>query len=130
MEPTNSLSLNRKLKHSLCLICCIHRRHRCHHQERLLSNETLAFTNLKPPSTSVSSAYAMQPKPSCKLGVPEIKDKCKRYLMSRIGRHNHRRNSLADFRYDATSYALNFDDGADDRFELRLKVTSAEKSNR
>lgn len=62
--------------------------------------------------------------------APELKDKC-RSLINRIGSHNgqaaghgsghhhshghgHGRRHSADFRYDASSYALNFDEGCDD----------------
>ncbi|KAI6679208.1 hypothetical protein NL676_033089 [Syzygium grande] len=94
------------------LICCILHHHRGHcRQDHFSSNKTLAITNLKLPSTSVSSAYTMQPKPSHRaFEVPETKDKCKHSLMLRFGRHSRRRNSSADFRYNPMSYAWNFDD--------------------
>lgn len=42
---------------------------------------------------------------------PELKDKCRNFI-SRIGarRHHHNRRHSADFKYDALSYALNFED--------------------
>lgn len=63
--------------------------------------------------------------PSC--SVNDVKEKCKN-LMSRIGaRNGHRRNyHSADFRYDALSYALNFDEGLDENLdELPLKGFNA-----
>lgn len=46
---------------------------------------------------------------------PEIKEKC-RHLIARTGkRHRH----SVDFRYDAWSYALNFDDGDSDDDQMR-----------
>lgn len=57
--------------------------------------------------------------------IPEIKDRC-RNLMSRIGGarqgRGRRRSASADFSYDASSYALNFEDEttrADDQLLLQ-----------
>lgn len=44
--------------------------------------------------------------------IPELREKC-RSLISRMGRRSGRRHP-ADFRYDALSYAMNFDEGEDE----------------
>ncbi|XP_062024696.1 uncharacterized protein LOC133740759 [Rosa rugosa] len=60
--------------------------------------------------------------------MPEIRDRC-RNLINRIGGARRRRASSADFSYDASSYALNFEDDttrADDiLFRSRLPSSAS-----
>lgn len=44
--------------------------------------------------------------------IPELREKC-RSLISRMGRRSGRRHP-SDFRYDALSYSMNFDEGEDE----------------
>ncbi|KAK9268833.1 hypothetical protein L1049_000597 [Liquidambar formosana] len=93
-DQGDSPSLKHKLKSSLCLSCCF-RNH-----ENFSSNE-------KPKLIQASSVWLKARSNE----FPEIKDKC-RNLISRIGRGGRRHS--ADFRYDALSYSLNFDEGSNE----------------
>ncbi|XP_059455319.1 uncharacterized protein LOC132185577 [Corylus avellana] len=96
----SSPSLKQILKSSLC---CFRRTHHGHHH--LHDDESLSS---EPRARLVRSASSRQKS-------PELKDKCRNFI-SKIGaaRNHHRRHS-ADFKYDALSYALNFEDEGDRR---------------
>ncbi|KAK8597908.1 hypothetical protein V6N13_095302 [Hibiscus sabdariffa] len=140
-SPIPPPSLKYKLKSSLRLLwLCRHRPD--HHQRISLSAST---TPLSTPSTTIPTAknnnksWLCVTSTSTWLKSPDFKDKC-RNLINRIGHgpgghrrsHSHcvgrqsqsgRRRHSADFRYDPSSYALNFDEGCDgsqlDNFPLR-----------
>ncbi|PPD74108.1 hypothetical protein GOBAR_DD28963 [Gossypium barbadense] len=98
-SPISPASLKQKLKSSFRLPW-----------QRHQNNQRLAASDNNSPRLTSST----------RLKSPEFKDKY-RNLINRIGnghRHSHshslgRRNS-AEFRYDPSSYALNFDEGCDD----------------
>ncbi|KAF8400569.1 hypothetical protein HHK36_013868 [Tetracentron sinense] len=112
-DERETSSLKNKLKSSICLSCCF----RNGHHETLESEE-------KPRLIRSSSTWLR----SRAHELPEVKEKC-RNLISRIGKG---RKHSADFRYDALSYALNFDEGFGDsqvdefplrNFSARLPAT-------
>ena len=96
----SSPSLKQILKSPLCCFRRTHHRHHHLHDDESPSSE--------PKARLVRSASFWQKS-------PELKDKCRNFI-SRIGatRNHHRRHS-ADFKYDALSYALNFEDDGDRR---------------
>ncbi|GMI84247.1 hypothetical protein like AT5G35090 [Hibiscus trionum] len=111
-EPTSAVSpssLKQKLKSSLRLPWLRHNNHH-HHRQRLAGS---------PPPNNHDSPRQNRSSPTC-LKSPKLKDKY-RNLINRIG-NGHRSShsfgysmrSSADFRYDPSSYALNFDEEWDD----------------
>jgi hypothetical protein len=105
----NSLpSLKQKLKSSLC--CFLKNPHHHHPDVESPSSEPRARL------VRSSSFWAKS---------PELKDKCRNFI-SRIGaaRNHHGRRHSADFKYDALSYALNFDDDDGDRRSVELPSMS------
>jgi hypothetical protein len=93
-HDSSSSSLKQILKSSLCCFRRTHHRHHHLHDDESQSSEPMA---------RLSRSASLQK-------LPELKDKCRNFI-SRIGatRNHHRRHS-ADFKYDALSYALNFED--------------------
>ncbi|XP_022756504.1 protein SHORT-ROOT 2-like [Durio zibethinus] len=136
-EPSSPISpstLKQKLKSSLRLPWLRHHIHHHHHHQRI----ALSASTTPAPTPSPSPRDDNHNKPrlsrtssSTWLKSPELKDKC-RNLINRIGHghgpghrhshnnghghhgHGHGRRHSADFRYDPSSYALNFDEGCDD----------------
>ncbi|XWS27130.1 hypothetical protein CRYUN_Cryun26dG0089600 [Craigia yunnanensis] len=121
-EPTSPISpasLKQKLKSSLRLPWLRHH----HHQRTALSASTTPRSTPSPsPKANVHNKPRLSTTSSSTLKSPEFKDKC-RNLINRIGHghgpghrhsHNHGRRHSADFRYDPSSYALNFDEGCED----------------
>ncbi|TYG87727.1 hypothetical protein ES288_A13G238800v1 [Gossypium darwinii] len=109
-SPISPASLKQKLKSSFRLPW-----------QRHQNNQRLAASaSMTPPSPKADDNNSPRLTSSTWLKSPEFKDKY-RNLINRIGnghRHSHshslgRRNS-AEFRYDPSSYALNFDEGCDD----------------
>ncbi|XP_022732403.1 kininogen-1 [Durio zibethinus] len=136
--PASPSSLKQKLKSSLRLPWLRNHSHRHHHHQRVAVSAST--TPLPTPSTSPQGNNHNKPglsrtSSSTWLKSPEFKDKC-RNLINRIGHgpghrhsrslshsnghgyqgynHGHGRRHSADFRYDPSSYALNFDEGSDD----------------
>ncbi|KAB1227043.1 hypothetical protein CJ030_MR1G014935 [Morella rubra] len=131
-----SPSLEQRLKSSLLFFPKIH----YHHDAESLSPESKprlvqSSSDAKPRLCWTRSSF--KPKPgfvrtrSSSLWIktrahdlPELRDMC-RNLMSRIGAQRHARHHSADFKYDALSYALNFEDdkinagASDDQLPLR-----------
>lgn len=70
----------------------------------------------KKAQTSPRSPYAWLKSTAQEL---EIKDRC-RGLIRRKGKSHRRRQSSSDFRYDAESYSLNFEDDFNKEDELPL----------
>ncbi|KAJ4709674.1 Interleukin-2 receptor subunit beta like [Melia azedarach] len=105
-------SFKQKLKSSLSLSCCLHNNFRprpLHHDEEILTPDIKPTARLVRTSSSHHHHH----------DFPELKDKCKNFISRVSGGGNRprhiRRHSSADFRYDALSYALNFDESSDDR---------------
>ncbi|KAF5749567.1 hypothetical protein HS088_TW04G01537 [Tripterygium wilfordii] len=123
-SPTSSL--RNKLKSSLRLSSCFSNHH--HHHQNGSQDDHEPF---KSPGKATLTRTSSWRNKSRAHEIPEFKEKCVNFI-SRIGRHSHghgrgyhrRRHSMsADFKYDATSYALNFDEGIDenssDEYPLR-----------
>ncbi|XWS17041.1 hypothetical protein CRYUN_Cryun33cG0033600 [Craigia yunnanensis] len=118
-SPNSPASLKQKLKSSLRLPWLRH--HSYHH------DQSASSTPLPTPSPSHGDNNHNKPRlsrtsSSTWLTSPDFKDKC-RNLINRIGHghgpghrhsHSHGRRHSADFRYDPSSYALNFDEGSED----------------
>ncbi|XP_038890730.1 homeobox protein MOX-2 [Benincasa hispida] len=117
-------SLKEMLKSSLCLSCCLrkhrnghhhHHHHHHHHRRMSISSDGDSPGPLMRCSSAKDKSRSRE--------SPEIKDR-RPHFISRLGRHGRRHSASADFRYDALSYALNFDEGydeghVDDDFPLR-----------
>jgi hypothetical protein len=88
-------SIKYKIKSSLCFACCF-----SHHRvkPRIVRSSSLRTHNHNH-NNSRSTDF------------PHLKEKCSNFF-SRIT--HHRRRHSADFHYDALSYALNFEDDAND----------------
>ncbi|XP_050218718.1 uncharacterized protein LOC126669316 [Mercurialis annua] len=91
----NSPSLKNKLKSS---VCCFASQHLQHH-------ETLGDGGADDGVRRMTSPYAWLKSTAQEF---EIREKC-RSLIGRRGK-NRRRHNSGDFRYDAASYSLNFED--------------------
>jgi len=90
-------SLKYKLKSSLCFSCCFsHNRVK----PRIVRSSSLRTHNRNHNHNNTRS-----------IDFPHLKEKCTNFI-SRIV--HHRRRHSADFHYDALSYALNFEDDAND----------------
>jgi hypothetical protein len=89
-------SLKYKIKSSICFSCCF-----SHHRvkPRIVRSSSLRTHNHNHNNSSRSTDF------------PYLKEKCSNFF-SRIT--HHRRRHSADFHYDALSYALNFEDDAND----------------
>ncbi|XP_039033427.1 uncharacterized protein LOC120169321 [Hibiscus syriacus] len=122
-EQNEPISLKQKLKSSLRLLW-LRRRRRHHHHHQLSTVSASTNIPLSQFSPSPKDNNHESPRQSCSstacLKSPELKDKY-RNLVNRIGNNHlrnhsfgHTRRSSADFRYDPSSYALNFDEGRDD----------------
>lgn len=134
--PISPSSLKQKLKSSFRLSWLGHRS--SHHDNNQSippspSSTTTPFPTPHPsPSPRDNKARLSRISSNNWLKSPEIKEKC-RNLINRIGNghgpghrhshsqsnghvngHNHGRRHSADFRYDPSSYALNFDKGMED----------------
>ncbi|GAV73896.1 hypothetical protein CFOL_v3_17379 [Cephalotus follicularis] len=127
-EPNSPASLiKQRIRHSQCILCCFRKHHHNHHRS-LNEEEKPALTRS---SSSISFAWTPKSRRSHHHRnhetEPVLKHKCKNFI-SRIcggggggggggfGRHSRRHS--ADFKYDALSYALNFDEGDnDDHFD-------------
>ncbi|KAA0063552.1 uncharacterized protein E5676_scaffold285G00930 [Cucumis melo var. makuwa] len=126
---SSSSTLKEMLKSSLCLSCCLrkhrnghhhlhhhhHHHHHGHHRRMSISSDG----DSPGPLTRCSSAKDKSRSRECH----DIKDRLPNFI-SRLGRHGRRHSASADFRYDALSYSLNFDEGydeghVDDEFPLR-----------
>ncbi|XVF88233.1 hypothetical protein PTKIN_Ptkin19aG0033600 [Pterospermum kingtungense] len=122
--PISPATLKQKLKSSLCLSWLRH------HSENIAPSPSTSTPFATPnPSPRDNNNPRLSRIPSNSwLKSPDIKDKC-RNLINRIGHgpghrhsrshshipsHNHGRRYSADFRYDPSSYALNFDRGMED----------------
>ncbi|KAK7347161.1 hypothetical protein VNO80_21688 [Phaseolus coccineus] len=102
--PGSPHSFKNRLRSSLCFSCCFP-----HHRVR---------------PKIVRSASLNNKLRSSDFPFPHLKEKCCNFI-NRIG-GRHRRRHSADFRYDALSYALNFeDDASDERSVDDLKSFSA-----
>ncbi|KAB1227036.1 hypothetical protein CJ030_MR1G014942 [Morella rubra] len=116
-----SPSLKQRIKSSLLCFPKIH----YHHDAESLSPESKprlvrSSSDAKPRLFRTRSSFETKPgfvrNRSSSLWIktrahdlPELRDMC-RNLMSRIGAQRHARHHSADFKYDALSYALNFED--------------------
>ncbi|XVF47968.1 hypothetical protein PTKIN_Ptkin03bG0152400 [Pterospermum kingtungense] len=130
-SPISPSSLKQKLKAASLRLPWLRNPHHEHHLA--LSPST---TPLPSPKPSPRANTHNNNKPSLTRSFtwrnrsPEFKDKC-RNLINRIGHgnghghspghrhshshgHGHGRRHSTDFRYDPSSYALNFDEGCDD----------------
>ncbi|KAF3447068.1 hypothetical protein FNV43_RR12248 [Rhamnella rubrinervis] len=107
-SPSSSSLKDKLFKSSTCLSGCFSISSSVHHE--ILDNEEGRIIH-----TPRSTYYWLK---STAHELPEIRDRC-RNLIFRIGRGRRNLNS-GDFRYDPSSYALNFDDDSrDDEFPLR-----------
>lgn len=124
-SPTSPLYHHKRHSRSICLPACFSSMST--HPFDVLDNDTDHYHNC-------NSQSARTPPPRSPL--PEIKDRCM-YLISKIGGgvrsgRVRRRNASADFSYDPSSYALNFEDDtgkAEDQllvngFSARLSASS------
>uniref|UniRef100_A0A6P4AWL5 uncharacterized protein LOC107427762 n=1 Tax=Ziziphus jujuba TaxID=326968 RepID=A0A6P4AWL5_ZIZJJ len=111
-SPSSS-SLKRKLQSSFC----------CFGKNQPPISSSISNSSSSSSSSSLSTSVVDVSKPrlmrsstmwmkSRAHDLPELKDKCRSFI-SRIGRHHSRRHS-SDFRYDALSYSLNFDQSHED----------------
>ncbi|KAJ0030618.1 hypothetical protein Pint_14707 [Pistacia integerrima] len=126
-EPSASPSLKQKLKLSLTPSCfpVHHKHHHHHHHHQSNSSETLSTSDAKTRLIRMSSNPWLKNRSHHSHDVPELKDKC-RYLISRIGGGSkHSRRHSIDCNYDASSYALNFDDDDKNLDEEPLKGFSS-----
>ncbi|XVE71571.1 hypothetical protein DITRI_Ditri10aG0161900 [Diplodiscus trichospermus] len=129
-SPISPSSLKQKLKSSLRLPWLRHHSHHHHHQGEVQSASTTPLPTPSTPSPTASNhnkpRLSRTSSSSTWVKSPEFKDKC-RNLINRIGHgpghrhshshghgHSHGRRHSADFRYDPSSYALNFDEGSSD----------------
>ncbi|XP_068314336.1 uncharacterized protein [Pyrus communis] len=120
-SPTSPLHHHKRHSRSICLPACFSSMST--HPFDVLDNDADHYHNC-------NSQRARTPPPRSPL--PEIKDRCM-HLISKIGGGRvRRRNSSADFSYDPSSYALNFEDDtskAEDQllvygFSARLSASS------
>lgn len=110
ISPT---SFKQKLKSSLTLSGCLHKCHRCHRHH--FPPDTKPTTGIV---RTLSNTWVKTYHHHQHHDLPEIKDPC-RHFMSRLSGSKHARRHSADFRYDALSYARNFDDQSLDENPLR-----------
>ncbi|XP_051149101.1 uncharacterized protein LOC127263871 [Andrographis paniculata] len=106
-------SLLHRLTQSLCFSCCFHRRRRRRHFP-LPSDEN---------PTLIWIECGKSRPPHDHQSLSEIKEAC--CSIFGIAGVKSRRYSMAEFRYDPLSYALNFEDGFEFDDEAPLKSFSA-----